>query len=508
MNILVLEDDRHINNSIAVMLKQNDKYNDLNLYQCFNYDDYEKVKKDVVFDIGILDININSRESGVDIGKELMEDMKSDILFLSSSFHQNVLEEIKQIGQVYTLAKPFTSKQVSVIFDLFYAKRIQIEKNYNNEEVIYSPLIDFYKSVIDKTCLVSVTNSKGIIIEANPEFCKLSGYSEDELKGKTHSIVNSGYHDKEFFKEMWDVLLNGEVWSGEVCNIAKNGKLYWVQSQIIPLKTESGQIVKYFSIRQDITEKKFLELEHLKLLKLKTNELHKSQNDLIKLSKISSINTMTTNIAHDIRGPLTNISLILDLIREDYQADTSKKSDLFDRAQTKIKTAVDIIENIYAVLKKDPNQLEYKYNVFDTISKVSSIIFDGYNNQFTNFEIINNSNSIENSFDYCKEHFEQGILNLLQNSLKATNLQDNRSSKITITIDETLKDIIIIIKDNGIGIEKEQISKIFNPGVSNTGGAGVGLSLVKSGITNAGGEIKIDSELGEWTTFTINLPKK
>ncbi|POZ51451.1 response regulator [Methylovulum psychrotolerans] len=112
------------------------------------------------------------------------------------------------------------------------------------------------RRAMDYHSLVSIANAQGQIIHANKIFCEVSGYSLEELLGKDHRIINSGYHDKDYIRTMWQTIRQGQIWQGVFCNRRKNGSLYWVDSTITPLKDEYGLIYQYISVRQDITAQK------------------------------------------------------------------------------------------------------------------------------------------------------------------------------------------------------------------------------------------------------------
>lgn len=139
---------------------------------------------------------------------------------------------------------------VGIIMD--FTDRKQAEKNFQNS---YKNLADF-KYALDEASIVAITNPKGIITYVNQKFCEISKYSEAELIGKTHKIVNSGYHFKEFFKDLWQTIISGKVWRGEVKNKAKDGTFYWVDTTIIPFLNNKGKPFQYLVIRNDITSKK------------------------------------------------------------------------------------------------------------------------------------------------------------------------------------------------------------------------------------------------------------
>ena len=112
------------------------------------------------------------------------------------------------------------------------------------------------QKALDSTANVSETDLAGNIIFVNDLFCRISGYTRDELIGRNHRIVNSGWHDAAFFNELWDTISSGRTWRGEICNRAKDGRLFWTASTIIPIKDDAGLPLKYLSIRFDITQRK------------------------------------------------------------------------------------------------------------------------------------------------------------------------------------------------------------------------------------------------------------
>jgi PAS domain S-box-containing protein len=112
--------------------------------------------------------------------------------------------------------------------------------------------------------IVTVTDGAGRIVDVNDGFCKISGYSRDELLGQTHRVVNSGVQDAAFWTDMWRTVASGQPWRGEICNRAKDGALYWVDSIIAPFLGEDGRTKKYISIRTDVTARKQAEEALLK----------------------------------------------------------------------------------------------------------------------------------------------------------------------------------------------------------------------------------------------------
>jgi PAS domain S-box-containing protein len=113
-----------------------------------------------------------------------------------------------------------------------------------------------FRSALEATALISITDAQGKIVYANEQFVALSQYSTQELIGNNHRMINSGYHDTEFFKNLWQTITSGEPWRGEIRNRAKDGSYYWVDAVISPMFDEHGEVYQYMAVRYDITGRK------------------------------------------------------------------------------------------------------------------------------------------------------------------------------------------------------------------------------------------------------------
>lgn len=128
--------------------------------------------------------------------------------------------------------------------------------NLKDKGITLSKMLHAYQTAVNAAAIVSITDFKGNIIYVNEKFLEISGYSKEELMGKSHRIINSGHHDRVFFEEMWQTIAAGKSWRGQIKNKAKDGSFYWVDTVITPVKDDEENIHQYLSIRNLITVQK------------------------------------------------------------------------------------------------------------------------------------------------------------------------------------------------------------------------------------------------------------
>ena len=353
------------------------------------------------------------------------------------------------------------------------------------------------KFAFDQHAIVAITDLAGTISYANDRFCNISGYERDELIGSNHRLLNSGHHPREFFEQMFYTLTAGNVWHGEVCNLAKSGVLYWVDTTIVPIKDADGELNSYIAIRTDISHMKQVEIE-----------LMETANNAKAANTAKS--EFLANMSHEIRTPLNGVigmtSLLLDsgLTNEQH-------------ARTKIVAnsangLLTIINDILDFSKIEAGKLELEIIDFDLAALISDVAASmAFRAEEKHIELICPANPLQsNWYKGDPNRIRQVLINLIGNAIKFTptgevsvnvHVVDNRNGQHHLLVEVT---------DTGIGLSYKQqqgLFERFTQADSSTtrqyGGTGLGLTISKQLVELMGGEIAVESTLNEGSTFTI-----
>lgn len=199
-------------------------------------------------------------EDNLQFNQSLQKSIDNFQPFLSEFRIKTPQDKIKWIAAAST---PYFESDNDIIWDGILTDITSLKIIEKNLKLALKETSDI-KFALNHACIVIYVDLKGKIISVNDHFCKLSGYSSKELIGENNNILNSGYHSSDFFKHLWEIITQGNVWQGEIKNKNKQGDFYWIFVTIIPLLDENKKPIKYLAIQIDITDRKIQEEELLK----------------------------------------------------------------------------------------------------------------------------------------------------------------------------------------------------------------------------------------------------
>lgn len=204
------------------------------------------------------ELNILSESSREQVLKMLSVEATDDDRFQTQML-TFIDDQNKEHFFTATFSPIYREDEITAIFILFHDVTEYINQGKQLKSASHG--LKMFRQALNVAADVTFTNLDGVIIEANDRFVERTGYSREEIIGKTHNIVNSGYHPIEFFRDLWTTIKAGKVWRGEVCNRTKTGETYWVDTTIIPLTNEHGEIFQYIAIHFNVSDKKKLMIE-------------------------------------------------------------------------------------------------------------------------------------------------------------------------------------------------------------------------------------------------------
>ena len=415
------------------------------------------------------------------------------------------------------------------------------------------------KFALDQSSIVAITDCKGKITYINDKFCEISQYSRAELLGQTHRIINSGYHPREFFSEMWQTISSGKVWRGEVKNRAKDGTYYWVVTTLGPFLNQAGNPYQYLAIRNDITACKktkealqFLNEELEARVDARTadleNVLHnlqQAQTQLVQSEKMSSLGQLVAGIAHEINNPVNfiygnlihaadytqELVRLLQLYRQHYPGPHPENWE--ESEDTEIEFMIEDLPKILESMGVGAKRIKAIVTSLRTFSRMDEAeiksvnIHEGIDSTLMilqkRLKTKSDRPSIEVIKDYGNLHpiecyagqLNQVFMNILINAIDVleeafTKLEN---FKACITIRTRLCDrnqVVIEIGDNGLGVPQSMQQRLFDPFFTTKPvgkGTGLGLSISYQIITERHrGTLRCESNSGNGSLFIITIP--
>ncbi|HLP02527.1 MAG TPA: PAS domain S-box protein [Opitutaceae bacterium] len=342
-------------------------------------------------------------------------------------------------------------------------------------------------SVVDQESIIAITDRKGTIVYANDRFCEISGYRRPELIGQNHRLLKSGRHPPEFYRNLWATILGGRVWRGEICNRAKDGHLYWVETTISPLRTE-GLITHFVALRTDITARKIAEAE--------LEEKQKREEDE---RRMAALGRMADGVLHDLNNILTGVMGLAAETRTDERNAMLQES--IGRMAQLTRTLRDYSTGRPA--RPEP------FRLLPLLACATSLV--RYRKGVPrNLSIVEKHEPLEGcELEGNEAQIFEVALNLAVNSAEAMAGVARPELRVTTKLDGD--HVVVRFEDNGSGVPAEVAPTIFEPYSSTKGrGRGLGLSVARRIAEAHSGTLELEAlgGAGHGACFRLELPAR
>ncbi|WP_165732331.1 ATP-binding protein [Polaribacter sp. 20A6] len=411
--------------------------------------------------------------------------------FLLSLLNKNAIE-INFGIVLYTVILISISVTYTSIISIGLNKSDTERKKLENNIILRNQELMQFKEALDRIAIVSISDNKGIIKYVNNKFCEISKWSREEIIGNTYEITSSNHHSKDFIEKISEINDSNNTWIGEIKNKTKDGKLYWTETAVIPLKDKLGNNFEYMAIKQDITERK----ENEELLASKyVKQLETKNKELEQFAYIAS---------HDLQEPLRTITSFCNILYTEYNEKLDEQAKISFRF---IRQATGRMSSLIKALL-DYSRLGYEEELIliDCNIVIKDIIED------LNTTIKQTNTKIEFKKLPKISGYKTGVRLLLQNLITNAIKFRKKDTDCIIKINAIKKENFIefSVEDNGIGIAKEYQKKIFaifqRLHLKNEyEGTGIGLAHCQKIVNLHGGEIWVESSLNNGSKFYFTI---
>ena len=366
--------------------------------------------------------------------------------------------------------------------------------NKKNEEAIKEAGERFRTMADNISQLAWMTDETGWIFWYNQRWYDYTGTNLDEMQGWGWQSVHHPDHVDRVTVKFSQYLQSGEAWEDTFPLRSKDGEFRWFLSRAIPVKDVNGKIVRWFGTNTDITEQNKI----LDQLESKNEQLIRINNDLDNFIYTAS---------HDLKAPMSNIEGLVIALKDNLKSkeniideETGFLFQLMEKSIERFKRTILDLTDITKVQKQHDEDV-YEIDLLQVIEDVELSINDQIIQSgakiFTNFSKIN-------TIKFSKKNMNSIIYNLLSNAIKYRD--KSRVPEILITTERDGEYTVLLVKDNGLGINENNKSKMFTMFKrfhDHVEGTGIGLYIIKRIIDNAGGKIEVESEIGKGTTFKV-----